>query len=363
MQILMTYFELILTLAVFICLIFYIIDSKSYLKERKRLYKVFKSGVATDVDRELYRQRLLAAQAAGVKAKLKPFLDSASRKLIPPKVLDTVPEGDVALAPNELKIIAEASDPKRQPLYGKELFWTLRPVYRKEKFIEFFSGMFWVLFIIWLVRSFLWEPFQIPSASMEPTLQNGDFILTNKYSYGIRLPVLHTKIIPTGAVKRGDIVVFRWPGDNKTPYIKRIIGLPGDKVSVSDGMVTLNGQVQKLLPTGQVRKGHDRKNVDYIVYTEQLDGHPHLMELNKDARYRLTSHNSFEPFFAPQGETITVPEGYYFAMGDNRDDSMDSRIWGLVPDANLIGKATFIWANSDCIMMRGGCKRIGTVLQ
>lgn len=330
MQKIMENFELILSLAVLICLVFYIIDSKSFLKERRHLLKVFSKGAETDADRNLYAMRLATAQGS-IKAKQRGIYEAAQMHIN-----------------------------NRQALSKAELFWAKHPVYPKEKFIEFFSGMFWILLVIWFVRSFLYEPFQIPSASMEPTLQNGDFILTSKYSYGIRLPVVHSKILPIGEVKRGDVVVFRYPPNPKINYIKRIVAISGDKIVFKDGQIAVNGEIVPLTDAKQSRFGHD-SGQRYVVANETLSGKTHQIQFNQNPMFRMNAArqaHSTQPFMFQDGSEITVPEGHYFAMGDNRDDSVDSRFWGFVPDKNIVGKALFIWLNSDCVMGKGHCNRI-----
>ena len=198
----MTHFELILTVTVIICFIFYLIDGRSYRKTRKRLYRAFKTGTETQEDRIAYATRLATViQGKGVRRKHQNAFDRAQHALT-----------------------------QQSPLKGAELYWLKHPVYPQEKIIEFFGGMFWVLFTVWFIRSFMWEPFRIPSGSMEPNLYDGDFILTSKYSYGIKLPVLRTTLIPTGSVQRGDVIVFRYPENPSLHYIKRVIGLPGDHI-------------------------------------------------------------------------------------------------------------------------------------
>lgn len=311
LETLMTHFELILTLAVVVCLIFYIIDAFTFAGERKRLLKRLKSGAADATDRQDYFMRLEQAERSGIKKKYRPFLENTREALA----------SNVALS-------------------GHQLHWVRRPVYPLEKFIEFFSGMFWILFLVWFVRSFLYEPFRIPSGSMEPTLYAGDFILTSKYAYGVRLPVLRTKIIETGKVERGDVIVFRYPPNESLNYIKRVVAVPGDKMRVDAGRVWINDQEQ---PVEFVEKLGD-----FDVFRETLGNRSHTIQLsaNDGQRVRL------------RGEVV-IPEGKYFVMGDNRDNSQDSRYWGFVPDENVVGKALAIWMNSDCIMGRGRCSRIG----
>lgn len=307
----MTHFELILTIAVVVCLLFYIIDAFTFAGERKRLLRKLKNGSADATDRQDYFMRLEQAERSGIKKKYRPLLANIREAL----------DGGVKLS-------------------GSQLYWVKKPVYPLEKFIEFFSGMFWILFVIWFLRSFLYEPYRIPSGSMEPTLYAGDFILTSKFDYGVRLPVLRTKIIETGKVQRGDVIVFRYPRNPTLHYIKRVVAVPGDKLRVEAGRVWINDVEQ---PTEFVQKleGFD-------VFRETFEGRSHTIQFSQAEQHRVRL----------RGELV-IPEGQYFVMGDNRDKSEDSRYWGLVPDELLVGKALFIWMNGDCIMGRGGCGRIG----
>lgn len=323
MNIIMENFATILTLAVLICLIGYVLDGMSYRKTRKHLMKVFTAQTETDADRNAYADRLLAAYDGKVKKSMEATMLSAQNKLN-----------------------------AREHLSGSELYWAKRPVYPRERIYEFFGGMFWVLFVVWFVRSFLWEPFQIPSASMEPTLQNGDFILTSKYAYGIRLPITNTKIIPIGEVQRGDVVVFHYPKNPKIDYIKRIVGLPGDHIVVDHGRLTVNGEKVAYENLNIVHHGHDN-HMPYDVYQEALPGKTHRVQFAQN-----TQINDYI-FASSTYHDFTVPEHSYFAMGDDRDNSEDSRFWGFVPEKNLVGKALFIWMNSDCITLKGYCSRIG----
>ena len=325
----MTHFELILTVTVIICFIFYLIDGRSYRKTRKRLYRAFKSGSETQEDRIAYATRLATViQGKGVRRKHQNAFDRAQHALT-----------------------------QQEPLKGAELYWLKHPVYPQEKFIEFFGGMFWVLFIVWFIRSFLWEPFRIPSGSMEPNLYDGDFILTSKYSYGIKLPVLRTTLIPTGSVQRGDVVVFRYPKNPSLHYIKRVIGLPGDHIRYERDHVWINGEEQPMTATGETREfeGTDRYGNPFIIhaatYEETLTGYG-------KHRAQLYPENTNITLGMVEGSVI-VPAGHYFVMGDNRDDSQDSRAWGFVPEGNLVGKALFIWMNSNCILGKGDCNHIG----
>ena len=307
----MTHFELILTIAVVVCLLFYIIDAFTFAGERKRLLKRLKSGEADATDRQDYFMRLDQAERSGIKKKHLSWLANTREAL----------EQGVTLS-------------------GNQLHWVKKPVYPLEKFIEFFSGMFWILCIIWFVRSFLYEPFRIPSGSMEPTLYAGDFILTSKYTYGVRLPVLRTKIIETGKVERGDVLVFRYPVNPALNYIKRVVAVPGDRMRVASGRLWINGEEQSLEFVEKIG--------DFDVFLERLSGRGHQVQFASDERLRVQL----------SGEVV-IPEGQYFVMGDNRDNSQDSRFWGLVADEHVVGKALFIWMNSDCVLAKGGCSRIG----
>lgn len=332
MQFLMQYFELILTLAVIICLIFYIIDGCTYRKERNRLLNHFKNATETEKDRQDYRARLaqVSILPAAIAAQAAREPDAALAK-VKPKV--------AARYRLKTEILHKLTD--KNPLSGADFFWLKRPVYPQEKFIEFFSGMFWVLFVVWAFRSFLWEPFKIPSGSMEPTLYAGDFILTQKYRYGIKLPLLHNTMIPLNKVQRGDVIVFRYPPDERLNYIKRVIGLPGDQLRFDHGKVWINGKEQTWSPS-------DTKNIqaDKEILTENLEGHPHPIQIYPNNR------------IAWRG-TVIVPEKHYFVMGDNRDNSADSRRWGFVPEENIVGKASRIWMNSNCVLGKGDCNHIG----
>lgn len=216
--------------------------------------------------------------------------------------------------------------------------------------VEYARSFFPIILIVLLLRSFLVEPFRIPSGSMIPTLQVGDFILVNKYSYGIRLPLFGSKIIEVGEPQRGDIVVFRFPQDPSIDYIKRVIGLPGDRVSYIDRMVYINGEPARQGPLG--------------VYTGMgsslaMSGAIRRMEYLDSVNHEILVQPTRKSF---DGE-FEVPEGHYFVMGDNRDNSNDSRFWGPVPEQNLVGKAFMIWMNWDSA--KGGISwdRIGSSIR
>jgi signal peptidase I len=224
--------------------------------------------------------------------------------------------------------------------------------------VEYSRSFFPVIFIVLIIRSFLAEPFRIPSGSMMPTLLTGDFILVNKFAYGIRLPVLNREIIAIGKPKRGDVVVFKFPGrgDNDAlkgaDYIKRIIGVPGDVISYRDKTAYVNGVAVQQVFAGEyegVGQGAGMTGTNRLI--EKLPGREH--EILVDPRsYR-----------EPDQTEWTVGPGEYLVFGDNRDNSDDGRYWGMVPEANLVGRAFFIWMNWDS--QNGGVDfgRIGTVIR
>lgn len=222
--------------------------------------------------------------------------------------------------------------------------------YPEPWYVEYSKSFFPVLFIVLILRSFVAEPFRIPSGSMMPTLLVGDFILVNKFSYGLRLPVLHTRITNSEGPERGDVVVFRFPRNPSVDYIKRVVGVPGDHVAYYNKQLYINGQ-----PANQVLEG-DYGDIDpqraapgQLFLNEDLLGVPHdiLIDQNK---------------FSIEGEYI-VPSGSYFVMGDNRDNSNDSRFWGVVPEENLVGKAFMIWMNWDFSENSLDLARIGNTIQ
>ena len=200
-------------------------------------------------------------------------------------------------------------------------------------YVEYAKSFFPVLIIVLVLRSFIAEPFRIPSGSMMPTLLIGDFILVNKFSYGVRLPVVHTKVVDLGEPERGDVVVFRFPKDPSIDYIKRVVGVPGDHIAYYNKQLYVNG-----VPATQNLMG-DYLEIDpeqgkpgELMYREDLTGVEHDILVDKT---RLSVEGEF-----------VVPKGSYFVMGDNRDNSNDSRFWGVVPEENLVGKAFFIWMNA-----------------
>lgn len=213
--------------------------------------------------------------------------------------------------------------------------------------VEYGASFFPVILIVFLLRSFLVEPFKIPSGSMIPTLQVGDFILVNKYTYGIRLPILNRKVLELNSPQRGDVMVFRYPEDPSLDYIKRVIGIPGDRVAYQNKRLTING---KPVPVQQL---------DDYLHSERLYYSRQYLEQLGASEFRVLNDADAPPFvpgpapfpkrdnctYNASGVICTVPPGEYFVLGDNRDNSRDSRFWGFVPDQNIVGKAFFVWLN------------------
>jgi len=208
-------------------------------------------------------------------------------------------------------------------------------------YVEYSRSFFPVIVVVLVLRSFVVEPFRIPSGSMMPTLFAGDFILVNKFSYGIRLPVLNRKVWGGGRPELADVAVFRYPEDPSIAYIKRIVGLPGDRIGYFNKVLYINGE-----PAPQV-----------VISSQEWD------QLRLSLRSEQLGERTHEILVSPQvvspGRETVVPEDHYFVMGDNRDNSRDSRYWGFLPDENLIGRAFFIWMNWDCVTGNGMCSRIG----
>lgn len=230
-------------------------------------------------------------------------------------------------------------------------------------YIDLSKSFFPVILAVLILRSFVVEPFRIPSESMVPTLLKGDFILVNKFAYGLRLPVLNSKLIENGQPRRGDVVVFRYPPEPAVAYIKRVIGLPGDRLEYRGNQLFINDQPVSLTPSASgisVEPG-------YQQFTEQLGEVAHRIQMLANNRWGATGFWSGLQLRREPGGGIAwayqVPVGHFFVMGDNRDNSADSRYWGLLPEENLIGKAFFIWMNLDCIMFKGHCSRIGNSIR
>ena len=213
--------------------------------------------------------------------------------------------------------------------------------------LDWTAGLFPVILVVFVLRSFLFEPFKIPSGSMIPTLLIGDLILVNKFTYGVRLPVIHTKITAGNAPQRGDVMVFRYQPQPSLDYIKRVIGVPGDEVAYLNKRLTING---KEVPTKAVPDFFDESQVRYFKqFEEELGAKPHRVLNNTEAPAFVQGASNFEYrqncTYSVEGVVCKVPEGHYFMMGDNRDNSLDSRYWGFVPDKNIVGKAFFVWMN------------------
>ncbi len=214
--------------------------------------------------------------------------------------------------------------------------------------LDWTAGLFPVILVVFVLRSFLFEPFKIPSGSMIPTLLVGDLILVNKFHYGVRLPVINKKIIDNNPVQRGDVMVFRYPVDPRQDYIKRVVGLPGDEVSFLNQTLSINGKPVPSTPQGEFFEG------DTLRYE------PQFQEKLGDVEHKLLVNPRRQAYYGPEPKTFPmaencrysaegvvckVPAGHYFMMGDNRDNSQDSRYWGFVPDENIVGKAFFVWMN------------------
>ncbi|QKK03319.1 MAG: signal peptidase I [Pseudomonadota bacterium] len=241
------------------------------------------------------------------------------------------------------------------------LFWLLERLWRKRrgedasdtssnirKTVELVGSLFPVLLLVLVFRSFLFEPFKIPSGSMIPTLWIGDFIVVNKYAYGLRLPVLNNKIVDIGEPQRGDIIVFRFPEDERINYIKRVVGLPGDTISYRNKVLYVNGEPVEQQRVGPwLGEGLNRNppGTRPVKRLEHLTEEPHPIVIYPERPNRYI-------------DSVVVPAGHYFVMGDNRDQSLDSRAWGFVPEENLVGKAVRIWMHWDCSR---GCIDFGRI--
>jgi signal peptidase I len=230
------------------------------------------------------------------------------------------------------------------------------PDAKEPMLVEYARSFFPVILIVFSLRSFLVEPFKIPSGSMLPTLLVGDFILVNKFTYGIRLPVINKKIVPLNDPQRGDVMVFRYPQDPSLDYIKRVVGTPGDTVEYRGKELIINGHTVPQKPAGTY--SYMASGLNYVtaqIRDEHLGSEDHMAMVQPEApsvipgqvmdNFPYRENCSYDE--QGTGFVCKVPKGYYFMMGDNRDGSNDSRYWGFVPDANIVGKAFFIWMNFD----------------
>ena len=214
--------------------------------------------------------------------------------------------------------------------------------------LDWTAGLFPVIVGVFVLRSFLFEPFKIPSGSMVPTLLVGDLILVNKFDYGVRLPVLNKKVIANNDPQRGDVVVFRYPPDPRLDYIKRVVGVPGDEVAYLNQKLTLNGQP---VPVKALGEFYDEDSLRYAPqFSEKLGEKDHRILVDPRRSSFFGTDSPRFPFaencrYSAEGVICKVPAGHYFVMGDNRDNSQDSRYWGFVPDENLVGRAFFVWMN------------------
>lgn len=253
------------------------------------------------------------------------FLAPARRRVVA-ELQVQFPQWQQAGSGQALKYEARVADSAREPLV-----------------VEYAKSFFPVLLVVFVLRSFLVEPFQIPSSSMVPTLEVGDYILVNKYTYGIRLPVLRTKVFALNEPQRGDVMVFFPPHMNDTYYIKRVIGLPGDTVTYRDKRLIVNGEevpeeMLAVIPDGVAR---------YRLGLEALGDVKHLVQVNEER---------------PAGNfTVEVKPGHYFMMGDNRDNSSDSRVWGQVPEKDIVGKAFAVWMHWDSLFSIPSFSRVGLI--
>jgi signal peptidase I len=228
--------------------------------------------------------------------------------------------------------------------------------------VEMAKSFFPVILIVFTLRSFLYEPFKIPSGSMVPTLLVGDFILVNKYTYGIRIPVINKRVVEIGNPERGDVMVFRYPEDTSKDFIKRVIGTPGDVITYKNKRISLNGKEIQTDPVGTYTDTESGGVRFFETFRESLGSKSHAMMVDPRfpsldlARVRQFPNKS-NCTYNDESMTCTVPAGHYLMMGDSRDNSEDGRYWGFVPEENIVGKAVLVWMNF------GNFKRVGTSIE
>jgi signal peptidase I len=230
-------------------------------------------------------------------------------------------------------------------------------ILRQPTWVEYSGSFFPVIALVFILRSFLYEPFKIPSPSMVPTLLVGDLILVNKFTYGIRLPLINKKILEINDPQRGDVMVFKYPKDMSLDYIKRVVGTPGDRVVYKNKQLIINGTPVSYAPLPDYL---DEQRLTYSKqYVETFGAGDHKILNNPQAPNELSNIDNYPMreacTYNSEGFACTVPAGHYFMMGDNRDNSADSRYWGFVPDKNIVGKAFYVWMNL------GNLKRIGGI--
>lgn len=269
-----------------------------------------------------------------------------------------LPQRQKAAAELEANALKRSEELRKQGIskVDSDVTEAKRHILAQPWWLDWTAGLFPVIIGVFILRSFLFEPFKIPSGSMIPTLWVGDLILVNKFHYGLRLPVLNTKITEGTPPQRGDVMVFRYPPKPSLDYIKRVVGVPGDEVAYLNKRLSING---KPLPTNALPEFFDEDTMRYFKqFEETLGDKPHRL-LNDDSRPAFVpGADEFEYkvncSYSVEGVVCKVPPGHYFMMGDNRDNSLDSRYWGFVPDKNIVGKAFFVWMNF------GNLKRIGS---
>ena len=258
--------------------------------------------------------------------------------------------------------LQEADDKRRADLHSKgiarldgDIAQATEIILAQPWWLDWTAGLFPVIISVFFLRSFIVEPFKIPSGSMIPTLLVGDLILVNKFHYGLRLPVLHTKITEGEKPQRGDVMVFRYPPKPSLDYIKRVVGVPGDTVAYLNKRLTVNGMA---VPTEPVPEFFDEDAMRYFKqFEEKFGAQSHRVLTDEQRPAFVLGADHFPGFencnFTVEGVSCKVPEGHFFMMGDNRDNSMDSRYWGFVPEKNIVGKAFYVWMNF------GNLKRVG----